>query len=136
MNLKVLGLSAEWEGVAGMARRQPEIRMAGARVAVDATMLAALVRIDRLGERDVGRIVAADDGARLGKRHFGVRTAHFVLFASLAVVESLALLALEAALRIVRSATPLERERDGARHAILRLHITFFWRNSAIAVAS
>ena len=34
------------------------------RVAVDAAVLAALVRIDRLRERDVGRIVARDDRAR------------------------------------------------------------------------
>ena len=64
-------------------------------------MLAALVRIDRLDERDIGRIGATDDGAPEGKRHFGVRTALFLAFAHPAVVENLALLALEAAVPAV-----------------------------------
>src|SRR5487761_2155997 len=102
--------------------------MAGTRVAVNAPMLAALVGIDRLDERNIGRIVAADDGARLGKRHFGARTALFPILAFPAVVESLALLALEAALPIVRGAASLDRDRDGARRARFRLHIAFFWR--------
>ena len=41
------------------ARREVEVRVRRPRVAVDAAVLAALVRIDRLRERDVGRIVAA-----------------------------------------------------------------------------
>ncbi len=45
-------------------RREVEIRVRRPRVAVDAAVLAALVRIDRLRERDVRRIVAADDRAR------------------------------------------------------------------------
>ncbi len=46
------------------ARRQVEIRVRRPRVAVDAAVLAALVRVDRLAERNVGRIVARDDRAR------------------------------------------------------------------------
>ena len=38
--------------------------MARARVAVNAAVLAAAVRIDRLRETDVGRVVVRDDGAR------------------------------------------------------------------------
>ena len=51
------------------ARRQVEVRVRRPRVAVDAAVLAALVRIDRLRERDVGRIVARDDRARALDRH-------------------------------------------------------------------
>jgi hypothetical protein len=43
-----------------------EIAVAGPREAVGATVLAATVRIDRLLEPDVWRIVAADDAARGG----------------------------------------------------------------------
>ena len=47
--------------------------MRGPRVAVDAAVLAAVVRIDRLRERDVRRVVARDDRARLLDRHRGLQ---------------------------------------------------------------
>ena len=46
------------------ARRQVEVRVRRPREAVDAAVLAALVGIDRLVERDVRRIVVRDDRAR------------------------------------------------------------------------
>ena len=46
------------------SRRQIEVAVRWPRVAVDAAVLAAAIRVDRLLERHVGRIVAADDRAR------------------------------------------------------------------------
>ena len=55
------------------ARRQIEIGMGGTGEAVDAAMLAAAIGIDRLLERDVGRVVRRDDLARLLEADLGVR---------------------------------------------------------------
>ncbi len=54
------------------ARGEIEIGVGRARVAVDAAMLAALVRVDRLRERNVGRGVAADDRPRRLDRDRGL----------------------------------------------------------------
>src|SRR5713226_6035432 len=81
--------------------------MARARVAVDAAVLAAAVRVDRLLEADVGRVVARDNRARalLGDR--GLEQARVLLLGSPAVVERLAQGAFE---------TPLqERARSAKR---------------------
>ena len=50
-------------GLEVQARRQFEVGVARARVAVDAAVLAAAVRVDRLGEAHVRRVVARDDRA-------------------------------------------------------------------------
>src|SRR5215831_2370088 len=54
-------------------RRKVEVSVRGTGIAIDATMLAALVGIDRLSERYVGRIVARDDRARRLDRHNGFK---------------------------------------------------------------
>ena len=46
------------------ARRQAEIGMARPRVAIDAAVLAAAIRVDRAVEADIRRVVARDDRAR------------------------------------------------------------------------
>src|SRR3546814_6244253 len=56
--VKQLGLEIE-------ARRQVEISVAGACEAVDAAVLAAAIRIDRLRARQVRRLVAGNDRARV-----------------------------------------------------------------------
>src|SRR3546814_21079525 len=56
--VKQLGLEIE-------ARRQVEIGVAGACEAVDAAVLAAAIWIDRLRERQVRRLVAGNDRARV-----------------------------------------------------------------------
>jgi hypothetical protein len=50
------------------ARRQVEVGVRRPRIAVDAAVLAALVRVDRLRERNVRRLVARDDRARILNR--------------------------------------------------------------------
>ncbi|MNE14799.1 hypothetical protein D3C80_1076900 [compost metagenome] len=63
-------------------RRQVPIGMAGPRIAVDAAMLAAAIRVDRTIKRQVGRVVAGDDAlggfdayfGALGQGHFLVPT--------------------------------------------------------------
>lgn len=51
-------------------------------------MLATAVRIDRLAEADVGRLVAADDAARSLRTHFGAqaRSSEFVAVVRLPAV--------------------------------------------------
>ena len=55
------------------ARRQPEVGMGRPRIAVDATVLAAAIGIDRLAEAEVGRLVAAEDGFRAIDQQRGAR---------------------------------------------------------------
>ena len=52
-------------------RRQAEIGVGRARVAIGAAVFAAAIGIDRAVERDVGRLVAGDDRARPLERHLG-----------------------------------------------------------------
>ncbi len=54
-------------------RRHVEIAVRRPRVAVDAAVLAAAVGIDRAIEVHVGRVVAADDAARVFPDHFGAK---------------------------------------------------------------
>ena len=46
------------------AGRQAEIGVARPRIAIDAAVLAAAIRVDRAVEADIGRVVAGDDRAR------------------------------------------------------------------------
>ena len=78
-----------------------EIAVGGARVAIDAAVLAAAVRIDRLVEGDVRALVARDDGAGRLDVHVGAERLQLAE-ALPAVVERDAPLALEAA-RVVRA---------------------------------
>src|SRR5262249_5994528 len=54
--------------------RQVEVGVRWPRVAIDAAVLAAAVRIDRLTEADVGRLVARDDRARGVDVQLGARS--------------------------------------------------------------
>ena len=83
-------------------------------VAVDAAVLASLVRIDRLRERDVGRIVAADDRARRHDPHRRLRRRRLArrrppARGCPAVIDRLPLLAAEAVRRIERCAAAFGR---------------------------
>src|SRR5450755_2656991 len=53
--------------------------MRGPRVAIDTTVLAAAVGIDRLRERDIGRIVARDNAARNFRLYLRDRRADLLL---------------------------------------------------------
>ena len=78
-------------------RRELEVRMARAGVAVDAAVLAAAIGIDRLREADVGRVVARDDRARALLGHAGLQLGGVPFLGRPAVVERLARERLEAA---------------------------------------
>src|SRR5712692_1762951 len=96
--LRRVGLGEEL-GLEVESRRELEVGMARAGVAVDAAVLAAAVRVDRLLEADVGRVVARDDRARalLGDR--GLERALVLLLGRPAVVEWLAQRAFETPLQ-------------------------------------
>ncbi len=103
------------------AGREIEIGVRRPRVAIDAAVLAALVGIDRLRERDVRRIVAADDRARGLDPHDGLqrRRGGFVIGRRTrdfpAILDRLPLLAAEAIRRVERRAPAFHR-RDGCSH--------------------
>ena len=59
--------------------RHVPVRVAGARIAVDAAMLATQVGIDRLRKGQVGRLVAGDDGFRRPFDDDGSRRRPFVI---------------------------------------------------------
>src|SRR6185369_12033122 len=87
-----------------------EIGMGRPRVAVDAAVLAAAIRIDRLRERDVWRLVAGDDRARCVDRYRGLdrrRLLRLLIERAPAVVDPNPGLRLEAAVRIGDGAAPL-----------------------------
>lgn len=87
--------------------------MRRARVAINAAVLAAAVRVDGLLVRNVRRAVAADDAARLLDRDGGgERRGRFIILRP-AVVKSFAVKLFETPLEIERSATPL-----GKRHTM------------------
>ena len=54
------------------ARAQAQVGMRGPRIAIDAAMLAALVGVDALLKANVGRLVAADDGAGVSQGDCGL----------------------------------------------------------------
>jgi hypothetical protein len=81
--------------------REAEIGVRRPRKAVDAAMLAAPVRVDRLLEGNVGRVVARDDAARLIGRDRGGdgrRIAVLFLRPPPAIIDRLARLPIEARL--------------------------------------
>ena len=69
--LRGVGLGKE-PGLEIDAGRKIVIRVGRARETVNAAMLATLVRIDRLREADIGRVVAGDDRARRMNRDRGL----------------------------------------------------------------
>ena len=93
------------------ACREIQIPVRRPRVAVDAAVLAAAVRIDRLLEMDVRRIVAADDRARALLGHDGIRPRRRLVLAIPAVVLARARDRLEAAFAIRRRAAALDARR-------------------------
>ena len=56
---------------------EAEVFMRRPRVAVDAPVLAAAIRVDRLVEMDVGRVVARDDALRVFPGHFRLQRRGF-----------------------------------------------------------
>src|SRR4029077_13761349 len=60
----------------------PEVRVGRPREAIDAAVLAPLVRIDRSVERDVRRVVPAQDGAGLLRGDSGGQPRRSVLLAA------------------------------------------------------
>ena len=106
----------EQPGLEIQPRRQAPIRIARPRIAIHAAMLATVVRVDRLVERNVRRLIARND--RLGqlRRDGGDRggrpvfATHLGLFqAAPAVVDLLARMCVEAHQRRILRAAALER---------------------------
>jgi hypothetical protein len=85
-------------------RREPQIAVGGAGVAVDAAMLTATVRVDRQIEPDIGRVVAAEDGTNLlldqhrGRRRGLLLPEVIILEAAPAIVDLLAIQIVESGL--------------------------------------
>src|SRR5512145_107007 len=77
--------------------------------AVDTAMLASAIRVDRLVERDVGRVVARDDRLRGFARDLGADRRQRFLVAPPTVVDRLALERLVAALEVGWRAASLGR---------------------------
>src|SRR5690606_30965655 len=106
------------------SRRQAEIRVRGPRVAVDATVLAAAIRIDRAVERNIGRVVAGDDGARGVDVHGRAQRRHLLLRSAPAVVLGLVAVGLEAPGSVAGRAATLARQgrarRDSGRSVVWR----------------
>src|SRR5688572_28599959 len=96
--------------------------MARPRVAVDAAVLAAAVRVDRLREADVGRVVMRDDRARALDRHAGLEFPRVGLVRGPAVVERFARHAFETALH--------ERARSPKIAGVLLVHPDTVYMNS------
>ncbi len=95
--------------------------MRGARVAVDAAVLAAAIGVDRAVEGDVGAVVARDDGARRLLVHLGLEGIE-IAEALPAVVERVAPLGFEAAGMIgARAASAPALGRDALVGRLLRL---------------
>src|SRR5215831_1103423 len=85
--------------------------MRGPCVAVDAPVLAPLIRIDRLVERNVGRLVVRDDRPRALDRHRGLERRQLLVFGDRrgpAVVKRLALFAAKTVGRIESGPAALE----------------------------
>ena len=89
-----LGEDARFEIGAG---RKTEIGVRRPREAIDAAMLATLVRIDRAVEGYIGRGVARDDGARGIAQHLGLQRRRLLVRGRPAVVDQHPGLALVAA---------------------------------------
>src|SRR5438132_7342371 len=93
--------------------REIEIRVRRPRVAIDASVLASLIRIDRLREPDVGRVVAGDDGARALHGDSGLERRKLLVALRgrrfPAVVRRLSRVAAEAIAGIESRAAPFER---------------------------
>src|SRR5579871_4296219 len=82
--------------------RQTHVGMARARVAITATMTAAPIRVDRLLERDIGRVVGADHFARaVGLERCLDALGYLVLIPT--VIDRFDLLTLETAGRVGKS---------------------------------
>src|SRR5262245_3240685 len=99
--------------------------MARSREAVDAAVLAALVRVDRAVERDVGRVVGRDDAARRLLGHDRLEPARRLVERAPAVVEGRDREALEAP-RDVRGRAPPPH--CGCRAPRLVVHGHPVWR--------
>src|SRR3546814_11602753 len=95
--------------------QQVEVAVRGPREAIDAPVFAAPVRVDRLAEGDVRRVVAADHAARAFLGDFGARAwCLFVQQGALpAVVFGLVTDALAAAFRVGGGAARSEERRVG-----------------------
>src|SRR5438067_5140808 len=89
--------------------------MARPRIAVDAAMLTAAIRIDRAIEADIGRVVAGDDRARRIDREGRQQSCRLGFDRVPAIVERHPLLALEAAAFVAPGAASLARH-DTGRH--------------------
>ncbi len=88
----------------GAAIHHENLRVPGQ--AIDATMLAAAIRIDRLIERNVRRVVARDDRARRFRLHDRGERRQFFVETAPAVVDGFAARRLEAPGRIRHRAAP------------------------------
>jgi len=91
-------------------RRQIQVAVRRTREAIDAAVLAAAVRIQRLLERDVGRVVVRDHAARTLFGHLGARTrCGFVQHGALpAIILGMVAHAFETPLRIGSGAATLD----------------------------
>src|SRR5438067_10230665 len=89
--------------------------MARPRIAVDAAMLAAAIRVDRAVEADIGRVVAGDDRPRRVDRQNCRQPRRLFLQRAPAIIECDPLLALEAAGFVASGAASLARL-GGGRH--------------------
>ena len=91
--------------------RQAQIGVGRAREAIDAAMLAAAIGVDRTVERDVGGIVARDDGLGGVDGIERVALGRLLVGRAPAVVERLALLGLEAAGHVASGAAAFQGQR-------------------------
>jgi len=89
------------------ARRQVAVGVRRTGIAVDTSMKASRVRIDRLRERNIRRVVAGNDARDALGGHDGLERLLFVLRRVPAIIERFALLVLEATLGIDARAAAL-----------------------------
>ena len=105
------------------SRRQIEVRVARPGIAIHAAVFTALVRIDRSLERDVGRVVARNDGPRVLDRDDCLQRCRLVALVERrrapAIIDRLARITTEAVAGIERGAATLDDLRRRCCHSYL-----------------
>ena len=95
------------------AGRQAEIGVGRPRETIDAAMLAAAIGIDRAVERDVGRAVPRDDGARRVFHHLRAQGRRRLVLPGPAIVEADIFLQIEAARGVGARAAAVDIDAGG-----------------------